>query len=58
MHGLIAHTPLSARKEMEESFEDEDDFEDDDDDYLNLNEDEGMHVICSGDPPVLTIFCR
>lgn len=43
---------------MEESFEDEDDFEDDDDDYLNLNEDEGMHVVCSGVPPVLTIFCR
>jgi hypothetical protein len=32
----------SARKELEETFEDDEEFEDDDDDYLNMNEDEGM----------------
>jgi hypothetical protein len=45
MRVLVAYAPLSARKEMEESFEDDEDFEDDDEDYLNFNEDEGKPAI-------------
>ena len=54
----MTYVPLSARKELEESFEDDDEFEDDDDDYLNLNEDEGKPVIRSDGPLILIIFCR
>jgi len=57
-HIPTTDAPLPARKELEDSFEDDDDFEDDDEDYLNLNEDEGMAIVCLDGPLVLTIFYR
>jgi len=45
MRVITPNAPLSARRELEETFEDDDDFEDDEEDYLNMNEDEGKRVV-------------